>query len=77
MQNDDPLKHTPACEIDRDNRVNRMPEDRAAKEAIVEWHSARRAFLAVPPRNWNDKTPFPPDVWNRLANAEAALCAIA
>ena len=69
MQNDDPLKHTPACELDRDNRVNRMPEDRAAKEAIVaDLDRARVLFY---------KTPFPPDVWNRLANAEAALCAIA
>jgi hypothetical protein len=43
----------------------------------AEWGEARSEFLAVPSAAWSDKTPFPPDIWNRLANAEQRLAHLA
>jgi len=43
--------------------------------AVKEWRDARIAFLAVPPIDKDAR--FPPEIWNRLANAEDKLMAVA
>lgn len=45
------------------------------KEALREWRDARQAFWVVKPVAQGER--FPPEIWNRLANAEHKLMDLA
>lgn len=53
----------------------RGPTLNALVGAVLEWYRARDGFCAVP--NVKATERFPPEIWNRLANAEDALFRLA